>query len=120
MVLQNFENSNAIVGKQSIEKGPTVETSSGDFSSIQLVDESDAIDIQFTEKLIPNSYIILLKDDISDNAFAEIQIQSFAKLDAIQLDEFVSSIKSIDFQSEMGGINHVFDSLEGLFRFIHP
>lgn len=64
LVLQNFENSNAIVGKQSIEKGPTVETSSGDFSSIQLVDESDAIDIQFTEKLIPNSYIILLKDMI--------------------------------------------------------
>lgn len=109
MVLPNFENSNAIVGKQSIEKGPTVETSSVDFSSIQLVDESDALEIQFNENLIPNSYIILLKDDVSDDAFefhrlwvSDVQVQSFAKLDAIQLDEFETSVKSLDFQSEMG------------------
>ncbi|GMM48520.1 proteinase B [Pichia kluyveri] len=120
LVLPNFKDSNSIVEKQqSIENVPTSETttSSVDFSAIQLVDESDALEIQFNENLIPNSYIILLKDDVSDDAFefhrlwvSDVQVQSFAKLDAIQLDEFETSVKSLDFQSKMGGINHVFDS----------
>lgn len=91
-----------------------------DFSSIELLSEDDALDIQFNQNSFANSFIIILKDTVSDEAFefhklwvSDIQTESFASLNAAQRSEFDQTIESLHFSSEAGGINHVFN-LPGL------
>lgn len=105
--LASHSNDNAIVEFGSTE----------DFPSIELLDETNALEVQINENLIPNSYIIILKDNISDDAFefhklwvSDIQVQSFAKLNANDVNSFEQSVNSLNFGSKTGGIGHIFDS----------
>lgn len=92
-------------------------TKTFDFSSIELLDESEALDIHFNEKVIPFSFIVILKDDVSDEAFdfhklwvADAQSQSFAQLDASSKEQFEQSVEALKFHTKSGGINHVFNA----------
>lgn len=87
-----------------------------DFSSVELLSDDEALDIQFNQNSFANSFIIILKDNVSDEAFefhqlwvSDIQAQSFAALDAAQRSEFDETIESLNFSSKSGGINHVFN-----------
>lgn len=80
-------------------------------------DSINSLDIQFNEYSIPNSFIIILKDNISDEAFefhklwvSDAQVQSFAKLNIEETNEFENSVQSLNFGSKTGGIGHVYDS----------
>jgi cerevisin len=88
-----------------------------DFSAIELLDQTDALDIQFNENAIANSFIVILKEGVSDAAFefhklwvSDIQSQSFSTLDANQRGNFEETIESLNFPSKSGGINHVFNT----------
>ncbi len=107
----------AITSEEVSHKASDIAPSAFDFSSIQLVDEVDALDITFNQHAIPNSFIVILKDDISNEAFdfhklwvSDIQVQSFTKLDAAQVESLEETVNAMKMQNKMGGINHVFDA----------
>lgn len=75
------------------------------------------LEIQFNENSIPHSFIVILKDGISDESFeyhrlmvSDAQVQSFAKLNKQDANAFENTVESLKFGSKTGGIGHVYDS----------
>lgn len=121
LVLPNLKDMPAVVS--TADKVPVVaenvvadNAAAESFPSVELADEA-ILDVEFNENAIPNSFIVILKDDISDDAFefhklwiSDVQVQSFAKLNKYEVDAFEQSVSSLNFQQQTGGIGHVFDS----------
>ncbi|GMM29607.1 proteinase B [Martiniozyma asiatica (nom. inval.)] len=86
-------------------------------SIVDLNSEEESVNVYIKENAIPNSYIVLLKDSVSDEQFNfhqlwvnDIQVQSFAILDTQDADAFKSDLSAMKFETENGGIGHVYSS----------
>lgn len=119
LLIPNLKDAPAVAAssKNLESAGAADAVASFDFSAIDLVDKSAAVDIQINQHAIPNSYIVLLKEDVSDEAFdfhklwvSDIQVQSFAALDSSSMVSFEASVNELKFHTKSGGINHVFNS----------
>lgn len=93
---------------------------SEDVKTSESVDNVIVNDIHVHENSIPNSYIVIMKDDISEESLnfhklwlADAQVQSFARLDTADASAFSASVQTLNFESQTGGIGHSFD-LNGL------
>ncbi|KAG0674121.1 serine protease [Pichia californica] len=118
LVLPNFKDIPAVIAESNDLELVSTADDINVHSKIPIVEDSiGALEVHTNDNSIPYSYIVIMKDDISEDAFnfhklwiADAQVQSFAKLDSQQSDDFEETISSLNFGSKTGGIGHVFDS----------
>ncbi|VEU19813.1 DEKNAAC100656 [Brettanomyces naardenensis] len=89
----------------------------GKQNTVQLLDESEALPLIVREEAIPNGYIIMLKEGVSQEAFnfqrlwvQDMQVQSLARMDTSSQAEFGDVLSASGFKHKEGGIKHVYDS----------
>lgn len=86
-------------------------------SEIELLSEPIELTVRPNEEVVPNGYIVLLKDGVSKEAFEfqrlwiqDIQVQSLAKMSPVAQSEFKDSVVAGGLKETDSGIHHVFET----------